>query len=162
MKTKVGIYKVKTSAGIRWNVRWFGRYDLATGKPKRYSKTFALRKDAQHFQKVKSLEFDGGAARDVSVETLKEYAEQWLKYQTINVPYRPGTVTLYELTFKRLYNHFGPDISMAAIDRRAAKEFLAGLKPIGNGKPLSNWSRHRVLRQCKSLFSEAVKDKVII
>ena len=161
MTNKIGIYRCENGNEAQWRVRWYGRYDPGAGKLKRYSKTFDKMKDAKKFKKQKQKELEGGAPRDPSKETLKEYTVCWLKDKTINENLRPASVQLYQLTLKRLYNHFGPDMLMRKIDRRAAKTFLAELKPINDReKPLGNWSRHRVLRQCKTLFSEAVKDGV--
>jgi len=159
---KVGLYKEKTSKGTQWRVRWFGQYDPSTGKQKRYSRTFKRRKDAERFIKVKDNEFERGTPRDVSTETLKEYTERWLHNKTINENLRPATVLLYELTLKRLHDYFGPNMLMRKIDTRAAKTFLAELTPINNGKEsLGEWSRHRVLRQCKTLFKEALEDGTV-
>jgi integrase len=50
------------------------------------------------------------------------------------------------------------------IDRRAAMTFLAELKPIhtnDNKKELSGWAKHRVLRHCKTLFKDVVKDGLL-
>lgn len=162
MTKKIGLYRCETDSGVQWRVRWYGRYDPKTGRQKRYSKTFKLKKDAERFQSKKKNELDKGTPRDQSNETLKEYTERWLRDKTINDNLRPATVLLYELTLKRLYNHFGTDVLMRRIDRRAAKTFLAKLKPIDNGKDsLGEWSRHRVLRHCKTLFKEASQDGVI-
>ena len=163
MIRKVSIYRCKNASGkIEWRVRWFGVCDPNTGKQKRYSKTFKLKKDAEKFQKQKINEFDKGLLRDPSRETLKEYAERWLHNKTRIDNLRPATVTLYELTLKRLYNYFGTDTLIRKIDRRAAKSFLADLKPIAGEKSLGSWSRHRVLRHCKTLFKDAVKDGIVL
>jgi len=157
MTTKMGIYK----EGKQWRVRWFGRLDPKTGKQKRYSKTFKLRKDAERFVKIKEKEFEIGTRRDASTSTLKQYAEQWLRNKTINDNLRPATVLLYELTLRRLYSHFGTDILIRKIDIQAAKTFYAELKPMDNKESLGSWSRQRVLRQCKTLFKEAFEDGII-
>jgi integrase len=162
MTEKVGLYRCRNGTQTQWRVRWYGRYDPNTGRPKRYSRTFKLKKDAERFQKQKQNELDKGTPRDPSNETLKEYAVRWLHNKTKIDNLRPATVLLYELTLRRLYTHFGPDVLMRKIDRRAAKTFLAELTPINDGeKSLGNWSRHRVLRQCKTLFKEAAKDGVV-
>jgi len=162
MTKKIGLYRCETGGGVQWRVRWFGKYDPNTGRPKRYSKTFTLKKDAERFQKQKENELDQGTPRDPSNVTLKEYTVRWLHNKTKIENLRPATVQLYELTLKRLYNHFGPDMLMRKIDRRAAKTFLAELTPfIDNDKSLGNWSRHRVLRHCKTLFKEAAKDGAV-
>jgi len=158
MTKKVGLYRCENG----WKVRWFGEYSPDTGKQKRYSRKFTLKKDALRFQKAKENEMEQGAPRDLSTATLRDYAEQWLKTKTNIDNLRPATVQLYQQTLDRLYNQFGADRLMRTIDRKAAKTFLADLQPIVSGKDkLSNWSKHRVLRHCKTLFSEAVRDSVI-
>jgi len=161
MSNKIGIYRHNTPKGIKWRVRWYGNYDPNTEKQRRYSKTFARKTDAERFKKQKEKDFDNGIRRDPSNETLKEYTTRWLHNKTRLDNLRPATVQLYELTLKRLYNHFGPDMLIRKIDRRAAKTFLAELKPINGEKELGNWSKHRVLRHCKTLFAEVVKDGIV-
>jgi integrase len=162
MTNKVGLYRSEQEGTVKWRVRWFGKYDPKTGRQKRYSKTFNKKKEAEHFQEQRKKELGQGVRRDPSKETLKEYAGHWLYNKTINENLRPATVILYELTLNRLYDYFGENMMMRRIDRRAAKSFLAELKPITeNQTSLGNWSRHRVLRQSKTLFKEAVRDGVL-
>lgn len=162
MVGKIGLYKEKTYKSFQWRVRWFGEYDLKTGKEKRYGKTFALKKDAEHFIETKKAEFKAGTKRDPSKETLKDYAERWLQRKTQNERIRPGTATLYKETLKRLFDYFGIDRLLRKIDRNDAQDFLSSLKPLNKRiEPLSDWSKHRVLRQCKTLFSEVVKDGIV-
>jgi integrase len=158
MNKKIGLYKEKTCKGVQWRVRWFGEYNETTGKQKRHSKTFALRKDAERCIKVKDAEFERGAPRDPSKVTLKEYAERWLHNKTKIEGVRPSTAILYKLTLDRLDKYFG-DCLLRKIDRRTAQSFLADLQPLQSAKSsLSGWSRHRVLRHCKTLFKDAVQD----
>jgi len=161
MTKKIGIYRRETVKGVQWIVRWYGEYEPTRrqfGKRKHYSRTFIRKTDAERFQRQKQNEFEKGRPRDSSNETLKEYTVRWLENKTKLDDLRPATVLLYELTLKRLYNHFGPDMPLRLIDREAAKTFLAELKPVNGEKRLGNWSKHRVLRHCKTLFKEAVKD----
>lgn len=160
MNTKVGIYKDESKG--QWRVRWYGRYDPKKGKQKRYSKTFRKKKDAEQFKKQKEGEFNQGVSRDPSNETLKDYADRWLKYKTQVEGIRPATVILYKETLNRLYDYFGNDRLLRSIKFSDAKDFLASLKPIMKGKKsLSDWAKHRVLRQCKTLFSDVVKDGIM-
>ena len=162
MNKKIGLYKEETCKGTQWRVRWFGSYDPNTGRQRRYGKTFALRKDAERFIKVKDAEFERGLQRDPSTETLKKYAEQCLQDKTQNDGLRPATVQLYREILDRLYGYFGEDRLLREIDPRMAKSFLAELKPLNPQKAkLSPWTRHRILRLCKTLFSEAVEDRKI-
>lgn len=159
MTKKIGLYRCKTDNGTQWRVRWFGKYNPNTGKPKRYSKTFVKKKDAERFQQAKKDELKQGTLRDPSTETLKSYAEQWLIIKIKIDDLRPATVQLYRQTFDRLYNYFGAEQILRTIDRQAAKVFLADLKPLNpTKKKLSNWSRHRIWRNCITLFGEAIED----
>ena len=162
MTKKIGLYRCKTGSGVQWLVRWYGSYDPGTGKQRRYGRRFTLKKNAEKFQKQKEKELGQGTPRDPSNETLKEYTVRWLHNKTKIDGLRPATVLLYRQTLDRLYNYFGTERLLRTIDRKTAKAFLANLKTIVSGKDnLSNWSKHRVLRHCKTLFSEAAEDGVI-
>jgi integrase len=159
---KIGLYKERTCKGVQWRCRWFGKYDPNTGAQKRYGRTFALRKDAERFLKTKDAEFGRGTPRDLSNERLKDYAERWLSNKIQIQDIRPATVELYRLTLNRLYAHFGEDCLLWTIDRQSALSFIAALQPLRPAKSnLSGWSRHRVLRHCKTLFKDAVENGVI-
>jgi integrase len=162
MNKKVGLYKEKTCKGVQWRCRWLGQYDPTTSKQKRYGKTFAFKKDAERFIKARDAEFERGTPRDPSKITLKEYAEKCLQDKTQNDDLRPATVQLYREILDRLYEYFGECRLLREIDPRMAKSFLAESKPLNPQKgKLSPWTRHRILRLCKTLFSEAVKDRII-
>jgi integrase len=162
MNKKIGLYKEETCKGTQWRCRWFGEYDPNKSKQKRYGKTFTFKKDAERFIKGKDTEFEQGAPRDPSTETLKEFAEQCLQDKTQNDNLRPATVLLYREMLDRLYKYFGENRLPREIDPRMAKSFLAVLKPLNPQKEkLSPWTRHRILRLCKTLFSEAVTDRII-
>jgi integrase len=160
MTTAIGLYKDKASG--KWCVRWFGKYNPAIGKQKRYCKSFERKVDAEKFQGTIKAEFVQGTERDPSTETIKTYSESWLSRKVKLEGIRPATVLLYNGTFDRLYGFFGPDRLLRTIKRNEAMDFLADVKPIKERiEPLSGWAKHRVLRQCKTLFSEAVKDGII-
>ena len=163
MVGKIGLYKEKTCKGFQWRIRWFGELDPKTGKEKRYGKTFALKKDAQDFIEKLKADFKQGTRRDPSKETLKDYAERWLclKIQS-GEKIRPATATLYQGTLGRLYNYFGADHLIRKIDRKDAQDFLASLEPLKERiEPLSDWTTHRVLRNCRTLWGEVVKDGIV-
>ena len=160
--TKIGLYRLKTPKGVRWLVRWYGDFNPATSKEKRYSKTFARKVDAEQFRKDKLKEFAQGVSRDKSNETLKEYIDRWLEHKKLFEQIRPATVLLYEGTFKRLYDYFGANCLLRNISHVKAKNFPTGIKPKAERiEPLSAWSRHRILRHCKTLFAEIVQEGII-
>ena len=153
MTTKIGLYK----AGSQWRVRWFGRYDPATNKQKRYSKTFDRKKDAEKFRESKKEEFKQGSTRDPSTDTLQEYGNWWLTYRAPSQGLRPATIDLYKLTLNRLYGYFGESTLLRHITAQSAEMFLAQLQPLNGNAELSRWTRHGILRQCKTLFGDAVE-----
>jgi len=162
MTEKIGVYRCTNGTRIQWRIRWYGRYDPGAGKSKRYSKTFDLKKDADKFVKQKQNELDKGAQRDPSTETMREYCEWWLTNRSGRQALRPATIDLYRQTFNRLYDYFGPTCLMRKIDRRNAQTFLAEMKPLLNKEHLSDWTRHRALRHCRTLFGDAVSDGVAV
>ena len=162
MNNKIGLYEEKTCKGKQWHCRWFGRYDPNTGQQKRYGKTFRPKKDAERFIKVRAAEFEKGAPRDPSTETLQDYCLWWLQYRAKGQALRPATIVLYETTMARLCHHFGAATLLRRITAQAAEMFLAELNPMRGDKPLSNWTRHQVLRQCKTLFGDAEDREFIV
>ena len=163
MVTKVGLYRCKVGTQIKWRVRWFGRHEPKTGKEKRYSKTFDRKVDAEQFRSRIQEEFNGGLRRDPSSETLKAYADRWLEYRVGFGGIKPATAESYQETFTRLYEFFGPERQLRTITQREVREFLSSLKrKRGNmDKELSNWAKHRCLRECSCLFGQAVRDGII-
>ena len=63
MIVKIGLYHDPRKKRP-WVVRWFGEYDPKTGKEKRYSKSFKLKRDAEAFQAEQSMAFKEGQQRD--------------------------------------------------------------------------------------------------
>ena len=98
MITKIGLYR-NPRKNKPWVVRWFGEYDPATGKQKRYSKSFKLKRDAEAFQLQKEVEFGQGQRRDKPEEiSLKDFCRSYMECLTV----KPETVKLYENTNRRL------------------------------------------------------------
>ena len=60
-KTKISLIKDSREGRKKpWLVRWYGRFDPTIGKQKRYSKSFALKKDAERFIEQLQADFDTG------------------------------------------------------------------------------------------------------
>jgi hypothetical protein len=57
--SKIGLYKYK-GRNRPWLVRWFGEIDPATGKQRRYSKSFERKAEAEDFRDKKKAEFRSG------------------------------------------------------------------------------------------------------
>jgi len=158
MTRKIGIYRDarKTRPYI---VRWFGLPDITTGKRKRYSKAFKTEAEAQQFQAKQLLAFADGRPRDEASEVmLKQLCNDWLQIKKANGS--PGTVAEYRTTAERLIRYFGADRAIRKITLSSADTFIAELKPVDGGE-LANWTRLKILRNCKAVFNKAVKWKWI-
>ncbi|HEW79399.1 MAG TPA: site-specific integrase [Phycisphaerales bacterium] len=141
--------------------RWFGVYDPHTGNHRRYSKSFRLKVEAEQFAAQKTVEFQKGGKRDKPDEiALKVFCADWLK--TKRVELQPATVQLYKYAQERLLSYFGSDYLLSDVSPRLAARFIAEQKRQDyEDKELSNWTRHRILRNCKTMFQSAVDWELI-
>jgi len=155
MITKIGLYK-DSRKQRPWVVRWFGEYAPATGKQKRYSKSFVRKRDAEEFQSKMTMEFKEGQQRDKPEEvTLKEFCKEWLNVRKIE--FQPSTIAIYENATARLLDYFGNNMLLSDITAFSATKFISELHRLdGKEGGLSDWSRHRTLRNCKTMFEAAV------
>jgi len=156
MISKIGLYRDPRKKKP-WVIRWFGEYDPATGKQKRYSKSFVLKRDAEAFQSGLATDFRKGQRRDKPEEiALGNFCADWLRTRRSQL--RAETLRLYRETIGRLCDHFGPNFPLCRVTPRAAAGFVAELQPLNTqrGGQLSNWTRHKALRNCKSIFQGAV------
>lgn len=158
MNEKVGVYKDPRNKLKSWVVRWFGEYDFAKGKQKRYTKSFRLKVEAEAFAVQKSNDFSQGYQRDGTKETLKQCCDEYFR---LNKNLRPETLKLYSYTVERLLGYFGPDCLLRKITRKRAKLFMVELKPL-KGDKLSDWTINRTLRHCKAILKkEDEQDRTI-
>jgi integrase len=125
-----------------------------------------LKVNAETFKAEKTTAFTKGKQRDKPKEVaLKDFCTEWLKDRQPD--FKPETVMLYQNTIRRLLGYFGPTKRLRDITAREASGFFAQLKPLpneyGNGKKakLSNWSRHRTLRNCRTMFHKAIEWHII-
>jgi integrase len=139
-------------------VRWYGDYDLHTGKQRRYSKAFRLKAKAEQFAAQKTVEFTQGAKRDKPQDiTLGSFCKDWLSARKPEL--RQASLESYENTIARLEDFFGKDCKLRCIDAQRAAVFVAEQKSrsIGHeGKELSDASREQIKRNCKCIFNTAV------
>jgi len=158
MITKIGLYKDPRKQK-QWVVRWYGEYEPATGKQRRYSKSFHLKRDVEEFQNQQIMAFKKGQQRDRPEElSLGDFCKDWLKVKKREV--RPDSFDVYEYAVRRLMNHFGPDMLLRNVTPRLASKFVAELRPF-KGETLSGWSRLKTLRNCKTMFQTAVTWELI-
>ena len=59
---KVGLYHY-SDRKLPWLVRWYGEIEPKTGKPKRYSRSFRIKRQAEDFRLEKTQEFKKGIKR---------------------------------------------------------------------------------------------------
>ncbi len=157
MISKVGLYRDPRKKRP-WILRWYGGDDPATGRQKRYSKSFKLKRDAETFRLQKEIEFDQGNRRDKPKQiTLEEFCRIYTECLTV----RPETVKLYDNTKRRLLDHFGCRTLLNQITPLRAEQFMASLKPLSGKGELSTSARHRVLRNCRTMFNKAVDWEIL-
>jgi hypothetical protein len=105
MEQKITIAKDDSPGRAKtWLVRWYGEYDVCTGKQKRYCKGFKLRKDAELFADEKKAEFQVGMPRDQQDITLKQLCQKFMETRpkSFSPDYRRG----FEETIERLQTYF--------------------------------------------------------
>ena len=88
-------------------VRWHGAYDPHTSKQRRYSKSFAKRKEAERFVQQKKDEFELGLSRDTVKITLQDLCEKFLKVNQTG--YAAATSDCYGCTIQRLSKLLPPE-----------------------------------------------------
>jgi integrase len=140
-------------------VRWYGEYDPTIGKQKRYSKSFAKRKDAEQFIEELKKDFDSGMKRDQSEITLKELCNKFIATKT-HILSRLS-IDGYQNTIGQLLNHFCPTTHISKIRQEDAEQFIGQLtftKPelLKTGSDISDSTRSRHLRNCKKVFQTAL------
>ena len=154
---KVGIYHYPKRK-LPWLVRWYGDIDPATGKQRRYGKSFRTKREAEDFRVEKTQEHKKGLRRDKPEEILlirlcKEFQKTW------NPTARKATKDLYCLTIERLTSYFGKDCILRSISPHQADSFLAAQTHHREDptRLLSEWTRSQITRQCKTIFKTAVR-----
>jgi integrase len=162
MTNKIGIYKDTRNKGKPWVCRWYGEYNPATGKQRRYTKSFTRKAKAEQFAAEQATAFRKGQQRDRPDEvTLKDFCKDWLKTRKREL--RPESVKLYRNTAECLQTFFGAQTLISKITPRSAARFITELQRLdGKKAELSDWARHRVLRHCRTMFETAVVWELIL
>jgi integrase len=156
---KIGLYKDdRPIRKKRYIARWEGVCDI-TGKKKRYSRSFARKKDAEAFIAQKESDFNAGMPRDERKITLCELCNKFIKSRENRL--RHSTIRGYKETIEQLENYFGSGKLINNVRLEDAESFVANLKlaspsHLEKGKKLSDSSRNKHLRQAKSIFTSAV------
>jgi len=152
---RVGIYKCNGRV-LPYLVRWYGVLNPETGKPRRYSKSFRTKVEADDFKAGKQAEIKKSGWRDRPAdESLKRLCEDFLRTKKANV--RPSSWRLYEYTVKRLLKFFGPDRAVNSIKAKDADLFMAAQVLREDGEKLSDWSRLQIVNHCRCIFGTAIR-----
>lgn len=159
MIAKIGLYKDPRNTNKPWVVRWYGEYDPATGKQRRYNKSFRLKAAAEEFQAAKMQEFGQGLPRDKGPKVaLGTFCEEWLNTKKPDL--KPATYDLYCYAVRRLEAYFGQDAPIQDIAPKDAAIFVSKQRSIARGRegsPLSDWSREQIKKYGKLVFDAALK-----
>jgi integrase len=153
-----------------WLVRWHGDYDPTVGKQRRYCKGFRRKADAEIFRAQKTASFDSGLKRDIpEAIPVTQFCQDWLAIKQKEI--RPGTQKIYEHAIGRLNTFLGPYLLVSQLTPSLAARFIAEQKPMDDSskknrrkhpkKKLSDWSRNKILRSCKTMFEDAVEWEMI-
>ncbi len=155
MKTKIS--KDKRNKASPWVIRWSNAPDPITGKEKWSQRSFKYKIDAEKFRS----ELKTGIAKEarqndaISDISLRNFCRDWLK--TRKQQLQPGSVEVYQNAIKRLLTYFGASTLITELTPMSADKFIAEQTRMdGRIAPLSNWSRARTLRNCKTMFNDAV------
>jgi site-specific recombinase XerD len=145
-------------------VRWHGAYDPHTSKQRRYSKSFAKRKEAERFVQAKQDELEAGLSRDEVKISLNNLCEKFIKVH--QATYTAGTLDNYRYTIERLTTFFNPHTLIQHIRQDHAEEFIAQIEYVakeyqGKEGHISDSARNIQLRNCKKIFNKAVEWKFI-
>lgn len=152
---KITITSDKRNKGKPYIVRWYGDYDFDTGKEKRYQKSFRLKSEAEIFAAQKRVELAEGEQEKPREIILRRYCREFRSIKKSQV--RPGSILVYDNTIRRLLDFFDPNTPLRQITAQAAARFTASQKPYGKNEQLSNYSIHRVVRNCRTMFAVAVE-----
>jgi len=160
MVKKIGIYQ-DFRKPKPWIVRWYGLASMTTGKPKRYSKAFGTKDQAERFRAGQILAFGSGRPRDRAEEIkLRIFLADFLRTKRHSV--RPKTHRQYQQIASRLNQFFGSDCLLRQIGTREAHCFIGELTPTSKGRDnLSEWSKQTILTYCKAIFNEAVQWELV-
>jgi len=153
---QVGIYRAK-GRKLEWLVRWYGEINPETGKPKRYSKSFRTRREAEDFKTTKAAEIRKSGRRDRPVnQGLGKLCQDFYRMKKASL--KPASMDLYWRTINRLIDYFGADKSISDIGPKEADLFMAVQVYREDGKrKLSSWTRAQILTNCRAIFSAAVR-----
>jgi integrase len=158
---KVKMTKDRRNKASPWILRCCDGPDPVTGKNKWCQKSFKYKKDAEDFKTDLKVGISDSTCQDNhTMINLKEFCTDYS--QSMKARLRPSSIYLYQQTIERLVKYFGAYRPLQDIKPRTADTFIAELERIdGKEGELSNWSKSRVLRNCRTIFETAVDWELI-
>ena len=145
--SKVGLYHYPKRK-LPWLVRWYGEINPATGKPKRYGKSFRIKRKAEDFRLETMSEFKNGVKRDRPEEmTLEVLCEDFIT--TWNPTARRSTIKLYRSTSERLFSYFGKGCLIRNIGPKDADGFVAAQThhQTKHDSILADWTLEQIIKK---------------
>lgn len=161
MSRRVKQGKDKRNKERPYVVRWTDGIDLATGKIRWFQESFRYKLEADRFAAQKRLEPPRVCEPVEDAMQLGRFLKEWARTRK-GGDYRAGTRTLDGDTTRRLIDYFGKERPLASITAMQAEQFIATLSRIdGRDRPLSAWSRSRILRNARTIFNKSVEWNLI-
>ncbi|UCD30187.1 MAG: phage integrase SAM-like domain-containing protein, partial [Planctomycetota bacterium] len=128
-----------------------------TGKQRRHSKAFRLKRNTESFQAAKQAELDKAGRRDKPEEiTLGEFCKKFVQTCLRNQSY--SDQQCYNNTIRQLKDYFGSELLLRRIDRQQTEVFVSSRVRVtkkSKGEKLSGWSRAQHLKHCRALWRRA-------
>jgi len=138
---------------FRWAVRWFG----ANGK--RFSKSFASRKEAERYAETKQAEIRVGKGDRPRSILLAEFARMYLD---LRGDLAPSTKLEHKRTLRCLSEFLGGQTTVGKITSLDARRFLASYRDREyRGRKPATATVNKALRECRRIFREAVACSLI-
>jgi integrase len=154
---KIKMTKDNRNKDSPWIVRWSNGPDVVTGREKWFQRSFKYKALAEKFKS----ELRTGIAEEARKPnvmgdmSLKGFTQDWLRTRKHSL--RAGSVDVYRNAIRRLLDYFGGSKRVTELTPIQANRFIAEQARIdGRIGQLSNWSRARILRNCKTMFNDAV------
>ena len=143
----------------RWLLRWWGRYDPKTEKQKYYCKSFPTKKQAERYQAKLKFDIEPVELGDSTI-SLQSLCTKFL--QAFALEHANNTTLIYQETVNRLLDYFPPNTLVHRIKNQDARAFIKSIMMKRKGIdlqdptiPVSDSTRHQMLRSAKRLFNIA-------
>ena len=149
MVTKIGVYRDPRNKGKPWVCRWYTVADPESGKRRRKTKSFELKRDAEAFASHQAVEFESRGRPEANPKKPKLGAFLRAYLRICKSSLQPSSFELYESTVKRLIEFFGKDTPLDAVTKSTAREFVVSQRSrhCGHeGEKLSDWTRAQLVR----------------